>query len=332
MIVQERTATYVRPGTARDLEAVRLLFSPPKRRELVQWLLGDKDGGLRSFVAVENGEIVGHVGYTVSTFGVGSSQRTGVYPILWKVREGSTGGAGLQLLGRVLPLGDFSFIMGGSAAAQRLYRVFGYRKLFEVPTYQKVLNLRGLGSNLLSRRAGRAFRMRISALFSKADGHGVTSKAVRLVPLQDVSPDNSHRTSDRVVQNLVSADHLQWALGCPEVSAYGFALTVDGITAGSVICYIRRSWGGLLGTVVYIPYLGADPEVWSGTFRQIEGWLAREGCSRVTVMASSEICAEALVRCGFVADRLLPFWCRSRAEFPEDWHLTFLEGDLGYRK
>jgi hypothetical protein len=276
-------------------------------------------------------EIVGHVGYLVSTFRTGSTQQAGVYPILWKVREGCVGGVGLRLLARALPFGDFSFIMGGSAAAQKLYGVFGYRMLFEVPTYHRVVNLRDLGSRLVSRRTARVVQKRFSTLFrsrtpSPDDG------GVRVVVRTDHGDLPSHRVPGDVMENALQAPHLQWILACPDVDAYCLSLDVKGRDAGVAVCYVRPLRHGLLGTVVHVPYLGNRQEQWSAAIRQIDAFLVSKGCSRITVMASDPVFADALSRCGFAVDRRLPFWFRGGGEPPRAWHLTYLEGDLAYRK
>jgi hypothetical protein len=327
----EATTSTIRPSTADDLDAVGRLFSPAKPVTLLRWLLSEPDGTFRSYVALVNDEIVGHVGYLVSTFQTGSIQRAGVYPILWKVRDGCVGGVGLRLLARALPFGDFSFIMGGSAAAQRLYGAFGYRMLFTIPTYHKVVSFRDLGSPLVSRRAARAVQKRVSTMFRSVGVHR-DDGAVRLAAVTDQTDLRSHPVSGEVMENVLPMPHLQWILGCPDVEAYCLSLSIDGQGAGAAVCYVRPSRNGRLGTVVHVPYLGGRTERWSDAVRQLDGFLVSKGCSRIIVMASDPTFAGALSRCGFAPDRALPFWFRGHGELPRAWHLTFLEGDLAYRK
>jgi hypothetical protein len=185
---------------------------------------------------------------------------------------------------------------------------------------------------MLSRRGARAIKMRLSAVSSSMRGSGARNDAVRLRPKQAGKDLASRQISSQVVQNLTPAEQLRWALACPEVEAHHFDLTVEDESVGSVICYVRQSWGGLLGTVVHIPHLGSQRGVWSAAIGEIERFFFAKGCSRITVMASDQVFAGALLECGFASDRILPFWFRGHNDLPTSWHLTLLEGDLAYRK
>jgi hypothetical protein len=50
------------------------------------------------------------------------------------------------------------------------------------------------------------------------------------------------------------------------------------------------------------------------------------------VLASVPSFAQGLERNGYSIERHVPFWFRGRGNAPDAWHLTFLEGDLGFRK
>jgi hypothetical protein len=330
VIAETAQSTIVRSATVGDLAAIGRLFSPPKPVALLQWLLGEGDGRLRSLVAAVDGEIVGHVGYTLSTFGDGTRLRKGVYPILWKVREDCKGAVGLRLLTRVLRLADFSYVIGGSVAAQKLYHVLGYRALFELAGYRKTLSLRGLGTDLLSRRGARAVRMRSQALLA-AFGRSCRDVSVASISGSGESVVATGRPGS--IANIASPVQLQWAAACPMVEAHHLTLSVEGHAAGPVLCYVRRApREAFTGTIVYMPHLGSQAAVWSAALCRIENFLVRKGCSQVTILASDTTLVSALRMNGFALDRSLPFWFRGTGEALRDWYVTFLEGDLGYRK
>lgn len=330
MITEVVHGPSVRSGVRADLEAIGQLFTPAKPSALLQWLVSEDGGGLRSLVATQDNRIVGHVAYTRSTFTDGERTLTGVYPILWKVREDLKGALGLRLLTRVLSFGDFSYIIGGSAAAQKLYRVFGYRALFDIPGFRKTLNLRGLGAGLFTRRGAQAVRMRSRAVLSMLGSRPATRAA--FVPGEwtarpAVSP------VPGTMLNAVTPSLLQWAAACPVVESHGGMLHLDDRPVGPVLCYVRRGRSEpVTGTIVHAPYLGADPDAWSAAVYAIERHLASLGCSRITMLASDDSLALALTANGFVVDRLLPFWYRGKGEPASRWYLSYLEGDLGFRK
>ena len=324
MLSAVERSPVVRPTSDADLAAVGRLFTPAKSPELLRWLLADPDDptSIRSWVATLDDEVVGHVGYTRSSFTDGRRMMTGVYPVVWKVREGARGGVGLQLLSRVFDHGDFSFIIGGSAQARKLYRVLGYKLLFHVPTYRKTRNLRGLGLRLFSRAGARVVKLRSQSIVGNVLARSQSSK------LQTAATPQS-----AVFANHATASILNWAAACPEVETRLVRVSTRPDEDLQAVVYVRRpTRGPVAGTIVYLPYLGDEVDRWRRVLQCAETVLAESGCSHITVMACDPTLRDALSTCGFALDKQLPFWFRGRSAPPSAWHLTYLEGDLGYRK
>ena len=79
--------------------------------------------------------------------------------------------------------------------------------------------------------------------------------------------------------------------------------------------------------------MGDDISDWSNTLCLINRFFKNKGCCVVTAMASHPKYIKSLISAGYVLLRRSPFWLRDRnGNFDNaEWHLTFAEGDLGYR-
>ena len=81
------TQIMIRRTTKDDIDAIVELYSHTKNNIELTWLLPDPldHNPFRSFVAVSDNKIVGHIGYVISKFKYQESEFSGVHPQAWMV-------------------------------------------------------------------------------------------------------------------------------------------------------------------------------------------------------------------------------------------------------
>ena len=132
----------IRRTTRDDIDAVVELYSHTKNNVELGWLLPDPSdhNPFRSFVAVSDNKIVGHIGYVISKFKYNGLEFSGVHPQAWIVSpEYRSHGTGLKLMTKVLDMGDFSYLIGGSKATMRIFPSLGFKLKYYIIEYIKPL-------------------------------------------------------------------------------------------------------------------------------------------------------------------------------------------------
>jgi hypothetical protein len=326
MTIASAASVVVRPSTDDDLVGIGRLFSPAKRPDLLRWLLMHPGGGgsCRSFVAIDGGDVAGHVGYTKSSFVHDGRSYTGVFPIAWKVKPGLNRAAGLRLISRVFAHGDFSYIIGGTGIARQMYNALGYQHLLSAGYYTKPLHIWGAQRGPLYRRIGAAVRDMSRSMVGQRRSGGLPRVSSLKMPL-----------AGPYVVNDVRAETVRWAVAAPGLEGHVLPLADQARESDSAACYVARRDGQLRGTIVHLPYLGEEEGAWLSAIEKLEGFFDSKGCVEMTLLASHPTLRRVLAAQGFRQRRELPLWYRGKAQGPggvSTWHLTLLEGDLAYRK
>ena len=316
----------IRRTTKYDIGAIEELYSHTKNDTELRWLLPDPltPDPFRSFVAVLDNKIVGHIGYVVSKFKYNKSEFKGVHPQAWIVSpEYRRHGIGLKLIHKVLELGDFSYLIGGSKATMRIFPFLGFNLKFFVLEYIKLLE------PLYSTRTSEPDKNTISLEeYSQKE-------AVQI------------QSSKSVFVNAQEASHIQWLLDCPLCDTYAFSVKKDGKQLGIAVCYTGKNRDDILtGRIVHLSYLGDNIHLWQNTLFEIEQFFINKGCLIVTTLASHPIYLNVLIDNGYSQrpsypvpafnENGRPFFLRDPQNNLQDisdesFHWTFFEGDMGYR-
>lgn len=323
----------IREAQADDIPAIVDLWLPRKRDpEVFKWLHQNADGTFRSFVADVNGRIVGHIGYVKADYAFQGQLHEGVFSIEWLVDD-KFKQAALPLYSKVLKIGQFTFVIGGTEIVNKMYPLMKFKAPLYVSRFLKVtkpMTYFGLLKNPplkklvktvyysrgLIRRPSFALQSDISL---KAHNNPYD--------YENLSFDTS------VAENDASPDYMEWLLNVPGVSATHFSIFQKKHQIGKALCYIEKSGDIFTGRIVHISFLGNEIRVWRDVLKFLEDYLKKSGCCIITAMASHPYYIQALNNSGFVYLRQSPFWLRDRKDlFKEaEWHLTYLEGDLAYR-
>jgi hypothetical protein len=316
----------IRRTTRDDIHDIVELYAHTKNSVELSWLLPDplEQNPFRSFVAVSENNVVGHIGYVVSKFRYNGLEFSGVHPQAWIVSpEYRKHGIGLKLMMKVLDMGDFGYLIGGSKATMRIFPSLGFTLKYYIHEYVKSLKP------------------------SPASPSSRTKKnMISLVAYNKKAPVKNRFLND-VFINTQERNHINWLLDCPLCNTYAFSISQNDEQRGIVICYIGKNGNDILtGRIVHLSYLGDEPDSWQSTIFEIEQFLMRKGCSVATALASHPTYINTLIDMGYsqrssypVAafnENGRPFFLRDpQKNLPEisdeSFHWTFLEGDMGYR-
>ena len=297
----------LRPGVEADLERLSDLtesvYGLRRAPEVLRWLLFDGPPGpeVESLVAEKRRRVVGHVAALNSRYRIHDRFAKGAHRMLWMVEQGSRGAAGVPLGGSV-PDAEFEVVLGGT------------------PTTQSILVLRGF------ERVGEACELRLA---TAAGLKGASGPEVELLPYDPraVAPVN---VADQLV-NVADPGHLAWLAACPEHDGFLFTLGSGGRTLGPVLLYVNRANDPPTGRIVHLPYLTDDV---APALRAALAELARQGCAQATVLVTDDALRDAAESLGGETVYRRPLWFRSpNGEInPGSFYLTYMEGDLAYRR
>lgn len=306
--VTHDTAT-LRPTTEADLPAISELtervFGRRRSLEVLRWLLLSAQPGLdiQSEVAVNNrGRIVGHVGVLKSLYQWGEHIAVGAHPMLWMLHPDARGRIGV-LLGRACTRsGDFSLVVGGTPDSKPIME----RRRFV--------------------RSAATTELRLST-HPAAPAEPADELALR--PFEP-APTRLLPAAGPVV-SLPSPARLKWLAACPTLEARLFSLFRGEKNLGPVLLYLNRRGDEASGRVVHLPWGDGD---WVSYLRLALAELAAGGCRTASILVTSERQLETVRALGGEPfyERLIFF--RNQSGLPEasGWHLTYLEGDLAYRR
>ena len=334
--------TSIRPTREEDIQRIVPLLSKvfPEssytEAELA-WLLDDPQnpGRFRSFVGFADDRLIGHIGYVAAHYRIAEKLLRGVHPIAWAVDPSFRGVSGLQLLARIYDHGDFSLIIGGSAAARRVFWQARYQELFQIQVYRKLLHTANF---CLTLKGPLLRRIRHSARILMKSRAGLDKvprmdDTIRLEPYCSDASDRIFPPRGQVFVNTAPSSVLSWMRACPLLESYGFQILKYGRPLGIALCYVKRYRPGLAtGRIVHLSFIHGDTALWKAAVSALEIYLLEQGCCAITAMASYPRFQEALTASGYEASKK-PVWVKDPDKVLQDaeWHLTFLEGDLAYR-
>lgn len=291
----------------RIAELTESVFGVRRDVALLRWLLADPRSPERidAWVAERDGEVVGHTAVLKSEYRVAEQRMTGAHAFLWMVDPRFRGEAGMALGRTIIGYRDFLIVLGGTPTTRAILAGRRFTRVAEAKEY------RVLGSQP-----------------GAADGFELTHRSVPARP----SP-----LPPGVAANEAAPDHLEWLAGCPDLEAHRLALSQEGRDLGTVLLYVNRRVSPVAGRLVHLPYLGEETGTWSLALARVAREMDRLGCASWTLLATHPALVRACDAAGAELARSRPVWIRGRGRravedgFPV-WHLTYLEGDLAYRR
>ena len=280
------------------------VYGVRREPEVLRWLLFQpgKAPEVESVVAERRGRIVGHVASLQCRYRVHGGTVTGAHRMLWMVEQGARGRAGVPLAGRT-PETDFEVVLGGTAATKAMLVMRGFREV------------------------GEALEVRLATAATESAAAGLGGLALAEFRPNAAGPP---APGDTLV-NLAEPGHLSWLAACPEHDGLLFTLERAGEPLGPVLLYVNRANDPPTGRIVHLPCLPDDAEP---ALVAILDRLRQEGCAEATVLATEDRLLRAAESLGGEVFYRRPLWFRSPnpAVEPARYYLTYMEGDLAYRR
>jgi hypothetical protein len=320
-----------------DLSRIASFTGPECKTTTLAWLLKDnREPGFRSFIAMQSGVMVGHIGYTVSGFSFKQHKFRGVHPILWKVDTQCQGqGIGKGLMESVFAEGDFSFMIGGSDDTKRIAPFLKYREKFLISSFVRVINPLKFASTVKDKKIKgliKAFLFYCKSGNTSLSGKNPTDD-IGIVQINAV--EGIHDLGNDVnIYHLLDTQTAGWVWRCPEMKVSVLKIKDAVRILGYAVCFIKTHKSGhCTGRIVHITDLGSETGVWKSAIHQIEQFLIGEGCAAITALGTLPAEKDAFKELGFFRKNRYPFWLRDpKTILPSAlWHVTFLDGDVSYR-
>lgn len=338
--------SIIRKTTESDLDGIRDLYgenhsdsSAIRRRKNQpwEWLLMDNDmnNSFRSVVALDDNKVIGHIGYIRSYYHFSGKRYVGVHPLAWNVEEKHRGLLGLSLFSNTMKECDFNLMAGGTERAQKIYRALNFNIVTYGKRFTKVLKpikyykiLSGSVSIRIARTLIHSRGLLKKSRISSRKGSDETEvKATDIHKFE-------YEVDESVMANIPEEKYIDWILNCPVVNTYLFSISAEGKPCGFAICYTQKTDNDILvGRIVHISNLGSEPKIWRQVIHHLEKFFRTEGCAIISTLATYPVFIRALNQSGYIFRTESGIWIKGKLpDIPQDsWHLTYLEGDLGYR-
>lgn len=306
--------------------------------EYLHWVLENPEdpSRLNAIVALENNRIIGVSGYVRARYSTGDLLITGVHAILLCVLPEYRGGIGRELFYRVSTLSDVSLIYEGTQDAIRVYPKVGFQRVSEVEFYRLRLlppsaaeikpvkkKIRYIGRGIINLAQYYLSLLRIGY---EVD-HSLEFFPFTLALYPSYPPRNE------CISNFPSKETLDWLSRCPGLYSKNYLIKKGGICRGTLFVYIKDHGGFKTGKIVHIPEMGKNPSSWTGVLSFAEAFLRRQGCRWINICVHHPTLKAVLKNKGYSKLNSCKIWILDPKSYFSDktWHLTYIEGDHGFR-
>jgi hypothetical protein len=334
-------AESIRRVVREDLAEISNLYDGRKSVKELAWLFVDpaNEERFNAFVAInEKDQIIGVIGYVLSTYFHSNKQIEGVIPISWKISNTHQGFAGVMLFKKVLEQGQFAIAIEGSEIAQKLYPLFKYKLVSKSSVYYKILNrskfYKSINKRGILRRLA-LFSLLLPSSFYRSSLIWNDNSHIEFVPFDGETVVNGENYP-KVFCKQVDKESVNWLIACPNLDSYAFNMIINKTSLGICVMYIQAVQGVRRGRIVYLPFLGYDYSIWVGVLDECIRFFKKHKCSLVSVLAHHKACHSGLKKAGFIPRHIKPIFLKDKnrsldAVDMENWHIQYNEGDKAYR-
>ena len=332
-------STEIRQIEPTDFDQIFELFGRRKSRSLLGWIYGHPCAEGRSgYVAVQDGRIIGAVGFVRSTYVVNGKKLTGLIPLSWEVEEESRGITGIRLLRRALSNADFFMGMDGSEDMKAIFKGLNFKKIGEGKNARKVIRpfaylktLRKIGIRDLLRMVSHVWNNMTSVT------------PVSRVQLIEITANYSSGTTGDVIPglfyNTISPDHVQWLTSSPGMTAIVFEVQIENTVYAPIHCFIRYMQNGCRrGQITHIPPLRTEHKsYYIDIVLAIEDYFRKNEITSISTLVTNPDLESALKVLRYTFDpKIRPIVIKSDEETERRFegttiHLSYAESDKSIR-
>lgn len=320
-------------AVSRLLERVFGEKSPlsPNWLETLEWLYFSpeiKDRVPRALVIADGQTVVGHVGLTLSEFTDGDRSFTVVQTGNWAVDPNyKTGLLSLRLLVEAASLGDVAVVIDGSPQAQRIIPHIGYQKHQHIARYIKIVKP---WSFLGMSRSGEQWLRNVGKLIVFVVGwlSGWLRRWIR-----SAEPIGQPHSPRKVLRNSLRPEFVNWYKQCPRGQVHVLRCSRDGVLLGQAVLLLQWRKGNCYANILHVDVATEDDSAWIAILDAIEEFLKGKQVTHINAIGTYEPWCRALRDKGYGRLKTMIFWLRDKSGRVADvseWHLTAIEGDLGY--
>lgn len=333
----------IRHIEASDFEAIASLFDSGNTVEELKWLFSDvyNKNNFNGFVATdENNEVIGVIGYILSTYTIGDKKFTGMVPMSWKLKENYKGMAGVSLFKKVSEIGTINMAIGGSDVARKLYPMFKYQLKNYAENYYKVIRPIDYFRVLKRRSLIKKIAMYLYLLpsYFKKQAQKELIKDIDFIPYNGENFVKKKKY-DNIPLKEIDKNHIDWFLNCPTIMSYAFVVKHRNESLGICVLYKFKIENSYLGRIVYLPYLDGQEDIWASIIYKCTEFLKKEKCCSVSCISINSHHQNALIKAGFTKINIHkePIYIKDTknvlGDFNlDDWYFQFSEGDIALRK
>ncbi len=313
----------------------------------LEWALNGNKGKsqLKSYVAIINEKIIGHIGYTLSKYQFNDKEFTGLHYLSWIVDPKYRGILGLQLIKKPMNKADFIFAIGGTEITQKILPALGFSQNIFVYKYFKMLKpikyLNAVKGNILRKLFfTSAYSISYFKFFNKNKKNNIDYE-IKIIEKNIEKKIEQILQHDSLLHNKEEKSFITWMSECPLVKSYIFEIIKKNKKIGTILCYIDEN---NRGRITHISDLGKDKTVWIEVIKKIELFLKDKNCSIITILSSNNHSSKILDSLGYSYLKKMPVRVKTNNidlkkifnniiddQKCDEWHLTYIEGDFGYR-
>ena len=319
--------------------------------EILEWMYFSPaiaDPAPRALVIADQTSVVGHIGWTVSEFTDGEQRFSVVQTENWAVDPACRVGLlALRLMQQAMPDRESAIVIGGSEYTQRIVPKLGFQRRGDVDRYLKVLKpFQYLFTSRSGERLARNFgKLMVCMAHSLPRLEKVNGKGSPAAPRagtngchhgchSNLRPGETWAARPGVLRNTVDDGFLNWYQRCPEGRVHVLNFYREGRTIlGRAAMLIREGRGKRYANLLNVDAPVDDPTAWGQILNSVESFLIGKGVTHINTLASFEPWRQALRAAGYSRVSRFPFWVRDKGNRwagASAWHLTLIEGDLGY--
>ncbi len=283
-----------------DFKSVYKLFHQRKSHSLIKWLYGHPcANGKSAYVAIENGELIGCIGYTKQNYAINKTIYTGLTPLSWEVNKENRGLAGVKLLMKALSGADFYFGLDGSADMKTVFKQMGFKPVGHVVGARKILKplnfLKSL-NEIGPRDIYRTLKHIISYPFHLSQ----SSKRFNLSKITDYDFKPIDLQEGKF-QNVIDTEHLNWLNSNPEIETMAFECKVNNTIIAPIILGVKNTKGRYKrGIIIHLPFPTTQTyEENDELISHIEWYLKTLDASSVSVLTAGEKSHEIYKKRGY---------------------------------
>lgn len=310
--------------------------------QTLKWLNYDKDQKkYNSLVAVdEDDNVVGHIGYDISHFNCESSIYKGVITNYWIADKNINYPIGLLLRKKVNKLSDFQYEFEGSQDSRDIFPLMKYEEAFNINAYEKPINICKSIQKVYHKKGTilkklyRIFKY-LKKIYIFRKNIVISMKRYDLDISELKSEFKEYIADKNYIYNKDESKILDKWAECKEIETKSYMVKKGSDLLGYFILGFDTKKGVKSCRVIHISNFGEDMDVWSGVLDYIINILKGTNVATLGVLSTHPSLIRTLEKSGFFVVGQKLFWLKDKNKYlsrdPKKWHVTFTEGDIGYR-